>query len=368
VCCSGSCNDDTCDDINGGEYTCRSAGNSCSDGSECCSRLCSDGHCNIGSSYCTQLGDICNTNADCCSGSCNVAGGAEVGYCAELETGPDRCADGFAGMVCEGDCSRCCSRACGPGPAGVVICQPPSGCRPAGELCQRDTDCCGGDDDAGLPGSNSSNSFCDRGNPDDVFGRCVSQACTPQGDVCQLNGGLCSESTQLPSNCCPTNANPSNPNWERGECEFDDLGIPRCDGFADDYCIEEGGSCSHSGDCCDNRPCVPDPNDGNRLKCGENDCMQTDEGCTNNADCCDGLICFIAAGEVFGTCGGMPGTGGTSGSGGTGGTTGTGGSGGMNTCQAYGQDCEVDADCCFPELDVECLETTEGTTRCLIQQ
>lgn len=378
-CCSGTCNNGTCDDVNGGEYTCLSAGNSCDDGSDCCSRLCTDGHCDLGSSYCTQLGDICNSNADCCSGTCNMGDG-DVGYCAELETGPNRCADGFAGMVCDGDCARCCSRACGPGPAGVVICQPPSGCRPAGELCQRDTDCCGGDDEAGLPGSDSSQSFCERENEGDVFGRCKSQACTPQGDVCQLNGGLCSESTQLPSNCCPTNANPDNPDWQRGSCEFDTLGIPRCNGFTDDYCVPEGGSCSSTSDCCDNRPCVPDPNDNGRLKCGENECMESEEGCTTNADCCSGLTCVIAAGEVFGSCGDTTTT--TTGSGGSGGTTGTGGTGGTGTggtggttdeCAAYGQECTEDSDCCFSagtdqDLGVECLEPTPGTFRCLIQQ
>src|SRR5690606_13285335 len=218
---------------------------------------CDDGRCSQQVSYCVQLGDICNGNSDCCTGNCvKSSDDATYGYCEVLEVGPERCKTGQAGMICGTDCAGCCSRACGPGPAGVFICQPPSGCRPAGELCVRDTDCCGGDPSSGLPGSGASDAFCERENADDVFGRCKSQRCTPQGDVCQLKEGLCSESSQLPSNCCPTNANPSNPNWKRGECEYDMLGIPRCNGLADDYCVPEGGSCSNSGDCCNERPCV----------------------------------------------------------------------------------------------------------------
>jgi hypothetical protein len=108
-----------------------------------------------------QLGDICTNDALCCSGSCNMADGASYGFCETLDIGPERCKDGMAGMVCDGDCARCCSRACGPGPRGVVICQPPSGCRPAGEMCRQNTDCCGGDAEADLPGSGETLAFCE---------------------------------------------------------------------------------------------------------------------------------------------------------------------------------------------------------------
>lgn len=385
ACCSGICDGGTCGDVNGPSTTCKSSGNSCEDDSDCCSALCEDGHCSQKVSYCVQLNDICTANADCCSGNCLMEDGAAAGYCGQLEIGPERCKDGQAGMVCGSDCAQCCSRACGPGPAGVFICQPPSGCRPAGELCVRDTDCCGGDPASGLPGSGESDAFCERESADDVFGRCKSQRCTPQGDVCQLNGGLCDESSQLPSNCCPTNANPSNPNWQKGECEYDPLGIPRCNGFADDYCVPEGGSCSQTGDCCDERPCVPDADDNNRLKCGTKACNEDGDTCTTNSDCCVGTICYIAAGEIHGSCTppstGTGGTGGTDGTGGTGtgGTTSTGtggtggvGSGGTSTtgsggtgstpCSAYSQTCSETSDCCDADLGVTCL-----MDRCLIQ-
>lgn len=391
ACCSGICEGGVCGDINGPGASCKSSGNSCESDSDCCSALCEDGHCSQKVSYCVQLNDICTANADCCSGNCVMEDGAAAGYCGRLSVGPERCKDGQAGMVCGTDCSQCCSRACGPGPAGVFICQPPSGCRPAGELCVRDTDCCGGDPASGLPGAAESDAFCERETPDDVFGRCKSQRCTPQGDVCQLKGGLCSESSQLPSNCCPTNANPSNPNWKKGSCEYDPLGIPRCNGFADDYCVPEGGSCAQSADCCDDRPCVPDPDDNNRLKCGTKTCNEDGDTCTTNADCCVGTICYIAAGEIHGSCtppstgtggtggtdgmGGMGGSGtggsggsGTGGSGGSGGASstdsGTGGSGGTgNTpCSAYAQTCSQTSDCCDADLGVECFDG-----RCLIR-
>src|SRR5690606_20142853 len=138
-CCSGTCNDGSCADINGEAAACKSSGNSCAANADCCSGFCDAGHCSQKVSYCVQLEDICNSNADCCSGSCTKdSGGDTFGHCTRLEIGPERCKDGQAGMICGTDCSQCCSRACGPGPAGVFICQPPSGCRPAGELCVRD--------------------------------------------------------------------------------------------------------------------------------------------------------------------------------------------------------------------------------------
>jgi hypothetical protein len=149
--------------------------------------------------------------------------------------------------------------------------------------------------------------------------------------------------------------------------------------LSDDYCVPEGGSCSNSGDCCDERPCVPDPDDNNRLKCGTKTCNEDGDTCTTNSDCCIGTICYIAAGEVSGSC--TPpttGTGGTGGSG-TGGTTSTDsggasstdsadtnttGSGGTGStpCSAYSQTCSETSDCCDADLGVTCL-----MDRCLIQ-
>jgi hypothetical protein len=352
------CEGGVCKDING-SAACKTAGNACAANTDCCSKLCDNGACALYVSHCVQLNDLCSDTNQCCSGACLKASDADpYGYCTPLDIGPNRCKDGAAGMVCD-SCGICCARACAPGPKGVMICQSPSGCRPQGEICKTAMDCCGGDMDTGLPGSTASVVTCEKSAPTDEYGRCKAQGCLPQGDVCQLNGGACSESTSLPSNCCPTNANPSDPNHKKGECEFDNLLIPRCNGLA--VCVEAGGYCSSSADCCDDLPCVPDPNDGNRLKCyipddGGTTCVPVGGMCTNNGDCCPGSTCIIPPGEIFGTCGND----GTGGSGG--GDSGTGGSGGSSDCAAYGQFCGESADCCYTDQGVECIGG-----RCLIQ-
>lgn len=373
-CCSGLCAaGGTCQDINGRTSTCRSSGNPCTGNTQCCSGLCNEsGQCDIGSSFCTQIYDVCSADSDCCSGSCIRTGSAEYGYCGVQTVGPNRCTDGEAGMICN-DCGTCCSRACAPGPRGIFICQPPSGCRPSGEICKNTQECCGGDTNTGLPGAQESTVTCEKAVGAE-YGRCRSQQCTPQGDVCQLNGGACGSSTSLPSNCCPTNNQPSNSEWKRGACEFDALLIPRCNGLKN--CRPSGGYCSSSADCCRDPndpnsvslPCVPDPTDGNRLKCndpgGNDPCLQAGSGCTTNADCCQGALCVIRSGEIFGTCGSTPGTGGggaggsggSPGTGGTGGATGgTGSSGAPSGCAVYGQNCSAPADCCHTDVGVTCF-------------
>lgn len=380
-CCSGMCTGGVCQDVNQ-EATCKTAGNACTDNSDCCSQLCTGGYCQLGVSHCVQLYDVCSDDSHCCSGMCKKASPGDLyGACATLDVGPGRCSDGAAGMVCN-TCGSCCSRACAPGPAGVFICQPPSGCRPSGEICKTTLDCCGGDTQSGLPGSEASVVTCEKASPSDEYGRCKSQGCTPQGDVCQLIGGACGESTALPSNCCPTNANPSNPAWKKGECEFDALLVPRCNGLAD--CVAPGGSCSSSADCCNEMPCVPDPDDGGRLKCyipadGGPSCVETGGPCTSTSDCCLGDTCIIPPGEIFGTCGdqgtggqggggGAPPDGGAAGSAGEAGAGGQpadggpGGAGGQPPCAGYGQSCTDGTDCCYHDQGVECI-----SGRCLIQ-
>ncbi len=377
ACCSGTCSNGTCADVNGPGVTCLTAGNACTSSSACCSGLCENNACVLGVSQCVQVGDICADNLECCSGQCLKAAQTDTyGACVALGVGPNRCEDGLAGMICS-SCGICCSRACAPGPKGVFICQPPTGCRPAGELCSTASDCCGGDPSTGLPGAGESVVTCEKLTSTDLFGRCKSQACTPQGDVCQLSGGACSaSSTSLPSNCCPTYANPSNPAWKKGTCEFDSLLIPRCNGLAE--CVPAGGYCSTASDCCNGLPCVPDPSDGDKLKCyvpSDSGVACVDPGgpCTAGADCCPPSTCVVAPGDVFGTCGsqgtGGSGGGGTGGAGGTGGEppeggvdAATGGTGGQPSCAAYGQVCTQTSDCCYTSSGVQCI-----SGHCIIQ-
>jgi hypothetical protein len=145
----------------------------------------------------------------------------------------------------------CCSRACAPwGPTGVFICQPASGCRPIGEVCAQDDDCCGG---PGLPPPQSQGgpAQCII-TPPNVLGVCHnSTGCKPNGDICKLPTLSCNAD----QDCCAGNGT------KRSPCKQDILGVPRC---ANVDCVNAGTECSTSADCCapdggPGIPCVPNP-------------------------------------------------------------------------------------------------------------
>jgi hypothetical protein len=243
----------------------------------------------------------------------------------------------------------CCSRACFPyGPTGVLVCQPPSGCHPTGEICTQDIDCCGAE---GRPDGDTAMITCSKEEGNSI-GRCTNgNSCTPAGGICRLSDVSCSAN----ANCCAGNTinNPT--------CKQDNLGIPRClaaEVDCNDPQNYVGKACASSADCC-NLPCVANPDgDDPPFICGGDTCQPAGASCTTTADCCRGLPCNIPPGSTMGMCGGgdvpdsgtggSPGTGGTSSTGGnetggnsTGGMAGTGG-----TCAAYGQACETTSDCC----------------------
>ena len=338
-CCSGTCGDAGCVPLNG---SCKTAGNSCSAHGDCCSKLCKNGNCAAQPSFCTQQGDLCSANTDCCTGICTKASGSSVGTCTEPKApgatgclvagqvcGEGASADGGvvkndAGVpVCGGEC---CSRSCAPyGPTGVLVCQPPSGCRPTGEVCTQDSDCCGS---PGLPGGNGSVK-CSKGAGEPV-GRCDNgNACRPSGAVCKLASGSCNAE----NNCCAGNVNK-----DPSVCQQDLLGIPRCTGVGD--CTEAGSqvgkACATSADCC-GLPCLPNANAGDggaTYICGSS-CVPSAGACTTDADCCAGLPCKAPPGSTQGVCGykDTPDAGTDSGS-------------DAGTCAYYGQTCTVAADCC----------------------
>lgn len=357
ACCSGECVDGVCADING-DRSCKVSGNSCESDGECCSKLCLDGKCFAKSSYCIQSGDVCTEDTDCCEGVCDKSFGSTYGYCRRPTVTSDCNANELlAGEVCDNDCKKCCSRSCAPNHLGVFVCQLSGGCRPSGEICTKDTDCCGGSALEGLPGNMSNQpAKCVKQNPDDVFGQCrKGGGCTPRGDTCKYDlteGTACGDpSSSKPSNCCPLG------DTIHGECSLDALLVPRCG--ADDACRQPGETCASSADCCDQHPCVPD--EEGVLRCGSNECIEDSGSCTVDADCCVGTLCVIPPGAVTGTCttvdppdgsGGSPGSGGSSSSGGA---PGSGGSG--NDCVPYGQTCQESSDCCnsLPCISNRCL-------------
>jgi hypothetical protein len=312
-CCSKKCLNNMCEPICqqlGLACTCASSGNPCTANGDsgiagnCCSGQCKNGTCSLASSYCTQVGDICFKASECCTGVCNIPTGGTAGLCAALNS-PVSCE--VDGTLCNG-CGGCCSRLCAPFAAsGVSICQPASGCHVYGDLCHKDSDCCGGEaPDAGLPGAGLVSctlipgaggiGFCDHPKGSGGGGN----ACDPEGDVCHKLNYACSNSSDR-NDCCACIAG-------KECCQLDPLGIPRCNAINPGdggVCVPQGGNCSFSGDCCGGLPCVPDST--GQLKCGAGIpdggiCVSEGGVCTTTADCCAGVTCIIAAGQLTGTC------------------------------------------------------------------
>ncbi len=318
-CCSGTCASGACQALN---TSCKTAGNPCMTGTECCSKYCKSGTCALGASYCIQPGDVCYRSTDCCTGLCNMAAGASAGTCVDLATsGAGNCVQD--GITC-GDCTNCCSRVCGPyALSGVKICQPASGCRVTNNLCQKNSDCCGGTGSAGNEGSVN----CDiASGVTPPVGACSNPTgCQVRGNVCGLRTGnsICGNAREA---CCDCQA----PKWQC--CKTDEIGVPRCFGGSttqcptgytgkDPCCIKAGNTCSFSSECCGGVPCVPDA--VGTLRCLATACVPTGGACTNTGDCCTGLACNIVPGQPSGTCGST-----------------------SATCALYGQSCSSTVACC----------------------
>jgi hypothetical protein len=201
-----------------------------------------------------------------------------------------------------------------------LICQPPSGCHPTGELCYTDSDCCGG---PGNPDYARADVKC-RKEPGYAVGRCdQGNACAPAGDICRLASTSCNDTDR----CCAGTVQ-QNPDV----CRQDSLGIPRCGAGTTIDCTDPashaGQPCASSADCC-GLPCVGSPDTG--FVCGST-CVPQGGSCTTAADCCSGLPCNIPAGQSTGTCGAPQG------------------------CADYGQTCTQSSDCCnmLPCVDGKC--------------
>jgi hypothetical protein len=320
-CCGHVCGTNkTCTPANG---SCATLGNTCKQNSECCSSFCENGIC-AQPSYCGQDGEICLIPADCCGGICTIVSGKTYGLCTQPPSNGAQC-KAIDGVVCSssdnGDAGfldsglpacggACCSRDCAPwGPTHVLICQPASGCHPVGDLCTKDTDCCGGQGTSPTQTCNKSGS--------DPVGVCSNPTgCKPNGDICRLQTNQCNAT----DNCCSGNVQ------QKDTCKQDNLGVPRCSYAGDAGCIpvDAGTQCASSADCCNLDPCVPDGKGG--FTCYPSTCVPVTGVCTNDADCCPGGHCYIPGGQTSGTC--QP----TS----DGGCTGA----------QYGQVCTVSSDCC----------------------
>jgi hypothetical protein len=332
-------------------------GNTCATHGDCCSKLCRSGVCASGS-FCTQNGDVCAAHNECCGGLCDKAAGATLGTCGQTKPpGVPGCT--VAGVACGGvvdggggipECGgECCSRACAPHRSGLLVCQPPSGCRPTGEICATNSDCCGA---VGFPGS--SGVECSKANPSDPVGRCDNgQACRAAGAICKLATMSCNAE----NNCCSGNVN-QNP----FACQQDILGIPRCT-MTGQPCSDGGSkagqACATSADCC-GLACVPNPGftaDAGvpPFVCG-GECIGRGGSCTTAADCCPGLPCTLPPGSTRGVCGPPPS--GDAGPPADGSTSDVDiPDGPKPPCAEYGQVCTTKSDCCngVPCTDGRCV-------------
>ena len=330
ACCGGNCSAGLCQPLNA---SCHTAGNPCTDDTQCCSSLCEAGTCKLGASFCIQSGDVCSDSSTCCSGDCQKGTGT-LGTCAPPPSGATYCSDGVDGTVC-GACNGCCSRLCAPyAPTGVRVCQPASGCRVNGDLCRKDSDCCGAAG-TGLPGDGNVVCEIDAGK---AIGICRNpRSCNPQGNVCHFKDYTCSISSAR-NDCCAGVGN-------SGVCQLDMLGVPRCNGLGT-TCLQGAAICSSAMDCCNHMPCVPDGT--GLLRCYAppasgldggvpSACVPSGGPCSINGDCCIGATCIQAVGSTQGICGTM-----TPPPAKDGGPTDTSTPG----CAEYGQLCTTGADCC----------------------
>jgi hypothetical protein len=239
-------------------------------------------------SWCVQNGDPCSHDGDCCGGLCDLA----TMTCAQPMIAT-ACSAGVDGEVCT-DCTGCCSRLCEVyEPTGQRVCQPTRGCRVNGELCFSSNDCCGGDANAGLPGSG--NVSCTRQNATDPVGRCSNPiACSPEGTICHYQNFTTCGNNNARNDCCAAPGNTA-------VCKLDPLGIPRCYGLGP-TCRMGGQTCSNPNDCCNGVPCVP--NAAGQLVCSAvGPCVSQGGPCTQTADCCSGATCNPKPGSTTGTCG-----------------------------------------------------------------
>jgi hypothetical protein len=283
-CCSNRC-DGTCQSLGGG---CTGIGEACTaqgPHENCCSKYCS----NFGtddnpdlrcarSSACGARGEACAVPADCCSGVC------QDGRCpTQNQIGGSR----FAGEPCIND-ADCSSYLCATEvPGGPKICQYLGGCRPNGELCTEDWQCCS---DIHYTGQ-----LCPDGPPAEGNG-CVDHSGVDGLAWCSNNhaqtgpkepGELCGDSAGGAVHMCCF------------ECEETPLGVSRCSGGGE-VCVGDGGPCRLSSDCCTNicSPFLNEDTGETELRCGQ--CVTAGGQCTTHGDCCD-FVC------TDGVCGGTTG-------------------------------------------------------------
>lgn len=274
-CCSNNCDGGTCAAPTG--LNCGVSGETCSSDGNCCSGFCYHfgltGKC-APHDTCRAEGEICTLDTQCCTGKpqpgsdpADLRGCDDVhGQCVALGS----CAS--TGQPCSGVRS-CCSNLCVDAGWGTEICQFLSGCRPFGEVCTEDFQCCAGTVNTNVP------PICLPPDPSvDNVRRCENPpGCVDPGEMCAAGGSGAS------NNCCVAKSRGCTPTGLGvSRCNDCDLSDPAC-------CLDVGEECEFSEQCCNGKPCIPDMNGIPR--CASN-CASEGALCTAHGDCCLGLMCY----------------------------------------------------------------------------
>jgi hypothetical protein len=243
------------------------------------------------------------------------------------------------------------------------------GCRVVGDICSKDTDCCGGP--VGGPGAGNVTCVLDTGTMPPI-GRCRNPlSCNPEGDVCggtgagQVNARQdCCDCAPPKFNCCKPDANGVHRCYGTPAgstmCKTGYTGVAPC-------CIQPGQQCTFASECCGGVPCVPDAM--GTLRClmttpGGPMCVAAGGVCTSSSDCCAGYTCNIGNGSLQGTCGKSappppPADGGPP-------PPADAGTPPPGMCATSGQMCKTTADCCYGSCEtlagVACTGTQTGCT------
>jgi hypothetical protein len=301
-CCSLSCNG-TCQDDGS---LCAQVGDDCGSDTECCSNDC-DGTCQAIGEACSPMGEACSNEGfdeGCCSKSCQNFGTAEdedlrcarassCGARGEICSAPADCCSGvcidgrcplqsdigqknFAGEPCQVD-ADCASYLCtSEFPGGPKVCQFLGGCRPTGEICTADWQCCS---DIHYTGESCPESFGDgvgcvaHGTVEGLSTCADQQAQTGPKEPGELCGDSAGDEVHM---CCHG-------------CEQTTVGVWRCEGEGD-VCVPDDGACRSASDCCSGicSPFLDEETGETVLRCGP--CVPAGGLCTTHGDCCN-FVC-----------------------------------------------------------------------------
>jgi hypothetical protein len=235
--------------------TCAANGAGCATPGDCCSGACVDAHCATGA--CRAEGAECAIGADCCSFVCATdPAGSGRRVCAI----PAGCSSD--GQSCAAAPADCCSGTCMGGMCAMVPV-----CRPAGETCAKNDECCG--------------RICAERGESGVMGCQLLSACRADGEICATGDTCCS-----------------------GRCTTMPGGTGRCQALPG--CRPALEPCMDAKDCCSGL-CAPslEPSGPGPNRCVRADgCQPEQERCATGATCCSG-VCNVGP-EGVGRCAKAP--------------------------------------------------------------